>query len=208
MQQDSSAGLSQLETSTFSQAKLYLTGVKDIETDIIETHYGGWGMGSKYEMNWMFLVPYGKAECLLSFGSLADYERVKALDYHLSRRIRDSQILRLWGVTQMVYNWKHLPKVVNDGLILAGAATNWAGIDSAIITGRFAGEVAAEAVEEGDFSEKKLHKYEELSTQKISYLRGEYMFKFHRRTDEEIEEMWDEEVVQQKEFACNDILPI
>ena len=34
------------------------------------------------------------------------------------------------------------------------------------------------------------------------------MFKFHRRTDEEIEEMWDEEVVQQKEFACNDILPI
>ncbi len=65
--------------------------------------------------------------------------------------------------------WRHMsnlgvrfPEIVKDGLILTGSAANWRGTIIAVVSGRFAGEVAAEAVREGDTSAQKLGKFIDL----------------------------------------------
>ncbi len=65
--------------------------------------------------------------------------------------------------------WKHtsnlgvrFPEIVKDGLILTGSAANWRGTTVSIVSGRCAGEVAAEAVHDGDVSAQRLGKFIDL----------------------------------------------
>ena len=55
-----------------------------------------------------------------------------------------------------------LPKKVRDGLIVAGDAAGFIGIETTIVSGRDAAEVAAEAIKVGDVTEKKLSNFEDL----------------------------------------------
>ncbi len=187
---------------------LYLTGVKDIEFGVSEMHLGEWDITSDVKINWVLLDPRSSTTCLVNARNLESFERVKAGNWALSRKIRDSRILRFWGWMQTQTSGRGgYPKKVKDGLILTGAAADYQGIDSAVFSGPLAGQVATEAIQEGDFSEKKLRKYEDLC-KPLNYPRGRYMSLFHRLSEEEMEKMWDEEIAQAREFACNDVIPI
>ena len=55
-----------------------------------------------------------------------------------------------------------LPNLVKDGLMLVGDSAGFNGFTHAIVSGRYAGEVGAEAVQQEDVSELRLKKYQVL----------------------------------------------
>ncbi len=93
---------------------------------------------------------------------MAEFEQVKTGNYAISKKLRDAIPLRITGYRQTADLGVAFPKIIGDGLILAGTAANFMGTWPAIVTGGYAGEVAAEAVQEDDVTVKKLSKYEDL----------------------------------------------
>ena len=71
-----------------------------------------------------------------------------------------------------------LTKRVKDGLILSGDGAGFLSIDFAVATGRVAGQVAAEAVQEGDVTEKGLAKCEKLYNE-VQARKEWYTSQFH-----------------------------
>lgn len=136
---------------------LELARVRDIEPDVLE-----WHTGTFIKRGWTGICPRDDVSCTIDFMSMAEFEQVKSGNYVLSRKLRDAIPVRMTG-------WSHpsdlgvgLPKVVEDGLIFVGSAAYLIGILPAIVSGRYAAEVAVEAIKEGDVTVKKLSKYEDL----------------------------------------------
>ncbi len=69
----------------------------------------------------------------------------------------------MWGTGPSRENvGKPLPKTYKDGLMLIGSAAGFNGIQPAILTGRFAAEVAVDSIRAGDVSEAKLARYQDM----------------------------------------------
>jgi flavin-dependent dehydrogenase len=89
-----------------------------------------------------------------------------------------------------------LPKRVKDGLMLAGDSGGFLGIDAAVALGKAAGDVAGKAVDKGDFTEKGLNEYQEISHEVGLYKFG-YAAQFHNldqfrgHTDDEIQSLFE-----------------
>ena len=130
---------------------LYVTGVKDIDPGIVEFHLGH---GS--------IFPCDDTSCLTGARSLSDFEAFKARDCVMSKKLRDCKVVGIKGFSGMPAPRILLPKKVKDGLILAGDAAGFIGIETTIASGRDAAEVAAEAIKAGDVTEKQLSKFEGL----------------------------------------------
>jgi hypothetical protein len=127
-----------------------LAGVKDSE------HIGGLYTGAYLAKGWFSITPSGPESCVVQFMTLAEYERVKEGDYFLSKILKDAVPIRMDG-------WRHtsnlgvrFPEIVKDGLILTGSAANWRGTMISLVSGRYAGQVAAEAVQEADITVRRL----------------------------------------------------
>lgn len=130
-----------------------LAGVKDCD------QIGGLYTGSYLDKGWFQITPSGRESCLVQFMSLDEYRRVKEGDYFLSKIIKDAIPIRMDGWTHTSNLGVRFPEIVKDGLILTGSAANWRGTIIAMIAGRCAGEVAAEAVQEGDVTAQRLSKF-------------------------------------------------
>jgi digeranylgeranylglycerophospholipid reductase len=139
-----------------------LTGVKDLESDTLEMHAGTFS-----PKGWLTVFPRDEVSCLTHFETFADYERVKAGTYALSRKIRKASPLKMVGYSHAANLGVRLPKIVTDGLILTGSSANCRGTIPVIATGTAAGEVAAEAVLAGDVSEAFLNRYEKRLSKKL-----------------------------------------
>ena len=133
-----------------------MVGVKDCG-DI-----GGLYTGSYLTKGWLHITPSGPESCIVQFMNLAEYKRVKEGRYYLSRILKDAVPIRMEG-------WRHtsnlgvrFPEIVKEGLILTGSAANWRGTIISLVSGRYAGEVAAEAVQEADITVKRLGRFIEL----------------------------------------------
>jgi digeranylgeranylglycerophospholipid reductase len=133
-----------------------LTGVKDCD------RMGGLYTGSYLNKGWFAITPSGPQSCIVQFMTLDEYKRVKEGNYFLSNILKGASPIRMDG-------WRHtsnlgvrFPEIVKDGLILTGSAANWRGTIIAIVSGRYAGEVAAEAVRGGDISARRLGKFIDL----------------------------------------------
>jgi digeranylgeranylglycerophospholipid reductase len=138
---------------------LELTRVRDIEPDVREIH-----TGSFIKRGWTGICPLDDVSCITDFMSMAQFDQVKAGNYALSKKIKDAIPVRMTG-------WNHtsdlgagLPRFVEEGLILVGSAANLASVLHVILSGRYAAEVAVEAIQEDDVTVKKLSKYEDLCT--------------------------------------------
>ena len=136
---------------------LQLTGVRDIDPDVLEFYYGAFS-----KMGQGGIAPRDNSSCMTYFMTIAEFEQVKAGNYVLSRKLKDAVPIRIAG-------WSHtsdlgvgLSKAVDEGLILAGSAANLMGILNAIVSGRYAADVAVEAVQEDDVTVKRLSKYDDL----------------------------------------------
>ena len=144
----------------------YQLGGLDLEDPTANEFY----MGSNYAPGgyaWVF--PKSKSVANVGLGvrkahSKAPIEYLK--DFCASDpRFRNAKIIKINGGICPVSGT--LDKIVLDGLILVGDAAGMlvpmtgAGIHSGIESGKMAGRVAAEAVQEGDVSEKRLSKFRE-----------------------------------------------
>jgi digeranylgeranylglycerophospholipid reductase len=149
-------GLTRANITFTGGVTLELARVRDIEPDVLE-----WHTGAFIKRGWTGICPRDDVSCTIDFMSMAEFEQVKSGNYAISKKLRDAVPVRMTG-------WSHpsdlgvgLPKVVEDGLILAGSAAHLIGILPAIVSGRYAAEVAVEAIQEGDVTAKKLSKYED-----------------------------------------------
>jgi len=166
---------------------LYVTGVKDIDPGIVEFHLGH---GS--------IFPCDSTSCLAGARSLSDFEAFKARDCVISKKLRDCKVLGIRGwAGNPIPEGAMLPKKVKDGLILAGDAAGFIGIETAIDSGRLAAEVAAEAIKAGDVTEKKLSKYEGLCQELAANIelfnrQWEEVMRYNLLSEDEIEKRFRE----------------
>jgi digeranylgeranylglycerophospholipid reductase len=133
-----------------------LTGVRGSE------HVGGMYTGAYLTKGWFSITPSGPESCIVQFMTLEEYRRVMEGDYFLSGVLRNAAPIRMDA-------WKHtsnlgvrFSEIVKDGLILTGSAANWRGTVISLVSGRYAGEVAAEAAQENDVSTQRLGKFIDL----------------------------------------------
>jgi digeranylgeranylglycerophospholipid reductase len=159
-----------------------LAGVKDIDPNAHDLYIGAFN-----KMGWCGIAPRDDKSCMSFCTSMAEFEQIKAGKYLLSRKLKDAFPVRMTGWSHATDIGAGLPKVVDDGLMLIGSAANLNGILYAIVTGRYAAEVAIEAIKENDMTAKKLSKYEDM----YKPLRHERGFvesnPFYNLTDEQIE---------------------
>jgi len=99
--------------------------------------------------------------------------------------------------------------MVKDGVILAGNAAGFQGLIHACVSGRFAGEVAGEAIKDGNVSAERLKAYEKkLEEAKLPYARLSCMTKggesdwitLHGLSSDEEVERWATERAERKEL--------
>ena len=185
-------GLSSPAQMVLSGLKLHLTGVKDIEPGVIEFH-----LGSFSKAGHTTIVPHDNVSALGGAQSMSVLENIKAGKWVLSKKYRDCKVLRVTGWSHPVPMSDMLPKKVKDGLMLAGDAAGFLGIDLAVDSGQIAAEVAAKAIQQGDITETGLAQYEELC-QKLDAEEAWFTRQFHNLqkffglSDEEIQKRFDE----------------
>ena len=184
---------------------LELVGVRDLEPNVTELHLGAFSQNRPRATLW----PTGPTSGFIAFDSLAVFEKIKAGDYLLSRKIRDAVPIQMNGFAQSS-GWGHaLPRTVKDNLMLVGNAAGYTGIVHAIVSGRYAGEVAATAIKEGDVSEGALSRYEELCRHLGLHLTGRdgaALGKLSGLSDQDIEQLLPE-MAQRGELNYLDQLP-
>ncbi len=175
-----------------SGLKLHVTGVKGIEPGVIEFH-----LGSFSGISCCTVVPRDNISCVTDSDSISTFENVKAGKYILSKKLRDCRLLRVTGWSFPLPMGAMLPKKAKDGLMLAGDAAGFLGIDLAVDSGRIAAEVAAKAIQQGDITETGLAKYEELC-QKLDAEESWFTRQFHNiqqfsgLSDEQIQKRFEE----------------
>ncbi|MBN2059481.1 MAG: NAD(P)/FAD-dependent oxidoreductase [Deltaproteobacteria bacterium] len=172
-----------------------LTGLKDCY------HKAGLYTGAYLEKGWFSITPSGPHSCIVQFMNLDEYKRVMEGNYYLSQILKNTVPIRMDG-------WRHTSnlgvrfrEIVKDGLILTGSAANWRGTTVAVVSGRCAGEVAAEAVKEGDVTARRLSEfidlYEKAGLIKELYQHSDWLRSrpLGRLSDEEIEK-WLTEMIK------------
>jgi digeranylgeranylglycerophospholipid reductase len=180
------AGLTPVGQRYWGGISLELTRVRELEPDTVELH-----TGSFTKKGHLTVTPRDEVSCMTHFETMAEFQRVKLGHYALSRRLKDAVPLKMVGYMHPWDLGERLPKIVKNGLILTGSAANWRGTITAFASGRYAGEIASEAVTEGNVTEKKLSKYEELlkriPSKGYQFKSKLNVFPFYQRSDEEIE---------------------
>jgi digeranylgeranylglycerophospholipid reductase len=138
---------------------LELANVRDIEPDTIEW----WYCKFPTTIGCFFIEPLDNHSCICDVQGLADFENIKKGDYPFSYKVRDAFPVRIWGTGPSRVNvGLPLPETCKDGMILVGSAAGFNGIQPAILTGRYAAEVACEAIRNGNVTKTRLKRYEDM----------------------------------------------
>lgn len=132
----------------------WLANVKDVEPGVLELHVGKHG-GPK---GWIWLQRNDSVTCLADFDNWDYFEACKKGDSILSKKIKDAWPMRVSGWAQ-TFPGRPLPNKVKSGLILIGAAARYYQFITCIISGRYAGQTAFDAIQAGNVSEKALSSY-------------------------------------------------
>lgn len=164
-----------------------LTGVKDCDK------VGGLYTGSYLTKGWFSVTPSGPESCVVQFTNLEEHKRVTEGNHFLSKVLKNAVPIRIDA-------WKHtsnlgvrFPEIVKDGLIVTGSAANWRGTIVSLVSGRCAGEIAADAAHEGNVTAEKLgmfiDMYEETGLIRELYQHSSWQDSrpFGKSSDEEIE---------------------
>ena len=186
-------GMNRQDQMIISGLKWHLAGVKDVSPGILEFH-----IGSLCERGFVTICGLDKGTCMTDISSESDFDRIKSGNWALSKKLKDCTVVRVTGFSHPIPMGLMLEKKVKEGLILAGDAAGFNSIDQAVASGRYAAQVAAEAIKAGDVSEAKLSKYEELSRRLNEEEKEWYTLQFHGLQrffglpDEEIERKFRE----------------
>ena len=179
-------GLASADGKYWGGISMEMTRVKDIEPDTMEEHYGSFIVSGKTSIG-----PRDETSCMIYVTKMEELQNIKLGNYVLSDKLRDAVPVRMTGFRHSWDLGKRLPKLVKNNLMLTGSAASWRGIVTSYITGKCAGQAAAEAVLENNITEKELNKYEELLSKVIPQegyqFQGKVNPHFYQRSDNEIE---------------------
>ena len=142
--------------------QMTLAGI-DIDPEIVEFHFGREIAPGGY----LWIFPKGRETANVGLGISGAYSGTKKpliyLKEFVERRFPGASVLTM--IAGGVPAVPTLKKIVTDGMMLVGDAARQVdpltggGIVNAMLAGRIAGRVAAEAVQEGDVSAKRLSVY-------------------------------------------------
>lgn len=199
-------GLSYPDETFESGVMVELTGVRDIERAVFDTFFGA--MTPRGFMN---LWPHGDRTCFMTGSkSLKALQSLAQRDYPVSQRIKAAVPIQIQAHLSGSKGGVMLPSLVKDGLMLIGDSAGFNGITHAIVSGRCAGETAAEALQEGDVSEARLRKYENRCRQ-IGLHRTigswDKLLNLQNLSDEAIEAVLPE-MLTKNQVEYRDLLPI
>ncbi len=116
-------------------------------------------LGSFSGTEFGFSAPTGEDSMVLSLGSLKNYEIARKEYPPLESMLKEAVPLAIFGGLFHVEGNRPFKRIIKDGLLLVGDAAGYALVIRALITGSYAGMVAARAVEEGDVSAARLGEY-------------------------------------------------
>ena len=189
------AGLAQKVTEYMVGIKMIVSNVKDVDKEIMELHLGPFG-SSKFYRGFIWVQRNDEHFCHMGFDSVDNFERAKRGDYVLSKKLKDAVITGMTGYSQpLTVHPGPLKKKVKPGLIVAGAAANYPSFILNSLGGSYAGQVAAEAVSEGDVSAERLAAFEDMCSKSIDnpgWWSKDFGFgAWMNRTDDEKEEIFD-----------------
>ena len=143
-----------------------LVGVRDADPAALETIYG-----ADVRRNWTTLWPRGGDRYIMVTDTVEQLEHIKKGRYLLAQKLRNAYPMWMYEYVAGNMGGQPLPKgMVRDGLILAGDAAGYEGMAHAIVSGHWAGEVAAEAIKEGNVSTERLSAYEEMCKAKLPHV--------------------------------------
>jgi digeranylgeranylglycerophospholipid reductase len=151
------SGLTKPVKGKMSGMTWWLANVRDVDLGVQELHVGRYG-GPK---GWIWLERCDAHTCIADFDTYEYFEECKRGDSVLSEKVKNAFPIRLSGWVQPFLG-KPLSWKVKSGLILAGAAAKYYPFITCLLSGRYAGETAAEAVKDGDGSEERLASYNSL----------------------------------------------
>jgi len=141
---------------------MLLFNVKGIDRGVQELHVGPHGSKLGY-MGWIWLHRIDAHTCLSGFENMEAFEKCRKGDYAISEKLREAVVVRKTGYSMALFGAKSLPQKVGNGIMLAGATANFGMFQLAMLSGQYAGEVAGEAIRQGDFSQERLSAYNALS---------------------------------------------
>ena len=146
-----------------SCVQMRLTGI-EVDPEVVEFYFGKDVAPEGY----LWVFPKGQNSANVGLGMSGKYPKKKRpisyLEEFIRRKYKKYSILNI--ITGGVPLIPTMKEIVSDGLMLVGDAAHQAnpmsggGIVNAMIAGRIAGKVAAEAVKEGDVSRKRLSIYQ------------------------------------------------
>jgi flavin-dependent dehydrogenase len=150
------SGLVGTDVEVWSTINWWLANVKDVEPGVLEHHLGPYGS----KRGWIWLERCDSSVCQADFPSFEAFNECRRGDSVLSKKIRDAVPVRITGCAHPLNLGQPLPKKVKSGLILAGAAAGYMHILRCVLSGRYAGETAIEAIKEGNVTKDRLAAYE------------------------------------------------
>ncbi|GBE26413.1 2-octaprenyl-3-methyl-6-methoxy-1,4-benzoquinol hydroxylase [bacterium BMS3Bbin03] len=188
----------QLKMKDIETCVQYTMSNIDVKPDVCEFHFSR----ERSPGGYIWIFPKGDGIANVGIGISGEYARYKSPLRYLEKFVQEhfpkGSVLTtaVGGVPVSVTN----RQIVKDGFMLVGDAAHQAnpisggGIVPAMVAGKLAGKVAAEAVQAGDVSQSFLEKYEkqwyraEGRTQKIMYRLKEAVYKL---TDDDLNKTAD-----------------
>jgi len=142
----------------YTGISIELANVRDINPGWIELLEGTIGkLGPRTPTFWQ----HSESACYMTFSSMDEFYSLKSRDDNIiSKRLKDAFPVQRSGYIQRHHMGKYFDKVVEAGIIFVGDASGSSGIIHGMISGHYAGMVAAKAVNENDPS--KLFEYDKI----------------------------------------------
>jgi len=154
------SGLAEKVAAVTPGISMYLYNAKGIDRGVQELHIGAHGEKLGY-IGWIWFHRVDQYTCYANFESMEAFQKVKQGNYILSEKLRDAVVCRKIRYTMPLFGGT-LPQKTDNGIMLTGAAANYNMFVLAMLSGQYAGQVAGEAIKDGDFSQKRLSKYNEM----------------------------------------------
>ncbi|MDD5094097.1 MAG: NAD(P)/FAD-dependent oxidoreductase [Dehalococcoidia bacterium] len=189
------SGLAEKVTEYMVGIKMLVSNVKNVDREVMELHLGPFG-SSKYYRGFIWIQRNDEHFCHMGFDTVDNFERCRRGNYVLSKKLENAVITGMTGFSQpLTVHPGPLARKVKAGLILAGASANYPSFILNTLGGSYAGQIAAEAVSEGNVSEERLAAFETMCKKTIDdpgWWSKDFGFgAWMNHTDDEKEELFD-----------------
>jgi len=134
---------------------LELRRVQGLEPGVPEVH-----LGNLSEIGFARIWTRDERSAWVTCPSLEAFEKMRRSNYLYARRMKEAVAVQMHGWTFGSKSGDQLPQLVKDGLMVVGDSAGYTSIIHAVVSGRFAAEVAVEALGRGNVGVDSLIGYQ------------------------------------------------